>query len=218
MTNVDLNALSVEEKKELRRQMEAEIKAEKEKRQQDRDTYKELVSQTVGGVFERLKETAKSLQESKQNVYRDFEKVLELKAEVYGVKEAQQSHTFTSEDGRESITIGFRTIDCYDDTMHSGVAKIKQYIASLAVDEASGKLVEVINNLLRMDKNGNLKPSRVLELKKLSTKIDNKDFAEGLEIIEQSYKPKASATFVSAWETDKDRVKHYLPLSMTSCE
>ncbi|MGQ2119123.1 DUF3164 family protein, partial [Ornithobacterium rhinotracheale] len=68
---------------------------------------------------------------------------------------------------------GFRIIDGWDDTVTAGIDKVREFIASLAKDEATGKLVRAVNQLLKKDAKGNLKASRVLELTKLAEDFNN---------------------------------------------
>ena len=201
---------------EFRKDQEA--KAAVQKREQDKETYKLMVDETVHEVASYLHDTSIMIASTKQCVFDDFAAIMALKAEIFGTKDTQKSHTFSSADGLYSITIGQRTIDAYDDTLSAGVDKIKQYIASLAKDDATAKLINMINNLLQIDKYGNLKPSRVVELKKMEKEIDNVLFSEGLDIIIKAYKPKKSCKFVSIERTDDNGKKHNLPLSMSAAE
>lgn len=214
---IDLANLSPEQFASLEKQFKAKVKAEEEKKREDREAYKQLVDESVKSVFDALSVVARDLQAKKNAVMEQMQKVIEIKDELYGVKDGQATHTFTTSDGKLSICVGYRTINDYDATLGNGIAKIKEYIASLAIDEKTGELVEMIESLLRTDKNGNMKPSRVLELSKLAVKIDNREFREGVAIIQQAYTPKKSSSFVSAWE-NTETGKRYLPLSMTNAD
>jgi hypothetical protein len=136
---------------------------------------------------------------------------------LYGSKSGQQSHTFSDEDGN-TITVGFRTIDNFDDTLDMGIAKVREYLDSLAVDAKTSKLIDMINRLLKKDAKGNLKPSRILDLQNLADKEQDPLLTEGVIIIRESYKPQRSAIFIEAETRDAEQKRISIPLSITSVE
>lgn len=211
MSEIRLEDLSKEQLDALMKQAEERKLAEEAKKREDKEAYAELVDATVRANYVKLQELSEAMQAVKEEVYNDFKKVLELKNDLYNVKDDQQTHTFTTADGKLSIELGYRTINDYDSTLSAGIAKIKKYISTFDTDN---ELTEVVNHLLKLDKNGNLKPSRVMELAKLANKIDNIDFKEGVAILQQSYQPRRSSTFISARENEETGRK-YLPLSMS---
>lgn len=214
---VELAQLTPEQLNELKEQWQQEEAARKQKEQDNRQAYKDLVDETIERIYKDLAQVSENLQEKKNKVMEQMRKVIEVKDELFGCKTSQATHTFTTSDGKLSITVGYRTVNDYDSTLANGVEKIKQYISSLAKDEETAKLVEMIESLLKTDKNGNMRPNRVLELSKLTMKIDNEQFRDGVEIIQQSYSPRRSKSFVSACENTEDG-KKYLPLSMTNAD
>ena len=140
-----------------------------------------------------------------------------MKSDLYAVKNEQQSHTFTSADG-VSIKIGYRVTDGYDDTIDAGVEKVRDFLKSLAKDPETGKLVDAIMRLLARDRKGNLKPSRVIELKQMAEQIGNPIFLDGIKIIEAAYKPVRSCKFVEVTYKNEQGKEISLPLSMSAAE
>lgn len=208
----DIKDMTVEEKKALLAALKAEEEGEKEKRNE----YKQLVKETVSRNFKEIKKISESLSEVKKAVFEDFSTILNMKAELYGIRENQQSHTFTTDDGL-TIIIGHRIIDTFDDTVHTGIAKVKQYIQNVASGEK--KEVEMmLDLLLKKDKNGNMKANRVLELKKIAEKVNDYDFLDGVKIIEAAYKPAKSSTFIEAFYKDEHGKKVSIPLSISSVD
>jgi hypothetical protein len=218
MSDQLLKNLSAKEKAELKASLIAEEKEEKKRIAQDREDYKVLVSETVGSLFERLKALSKSIVEEKSNVFKSFEQILDMKSNLYGIKTDQQSHTFTSTEGKISIKLGHRVIDSYDDTVNVGVTKVNDFLKTLARDENSAALVETVLKLLRRDENGNLKASRVIELEQLAHKTGNEMFLDGIRIIKESYHPVRSCQFVTVSFKDENGKESFLPLSMSSAE
>lgn len=213
---MNINDLKPEERKALMRQLEEEQKKEEEAIREKREEYKRLVAEVTKANFSKLVELSESLTKIKQEIFKEFKTLIELKEELYGIKENQQSHTFTADD--VSITLGRRIVDNYDDTVQMGIEKVKRYINTLT--EGNKKEIEsILELLLRKDKNGNLKASRVLELDKLAREIDNEDLSDGVRIIKEAYKPQKTAYFIEASFKDKlTGAKVGVPLSLTSVD
>lgn len=197
-------------------QLKAALQAQESKKDADRTAYKELVEQTVPKAIFKLALASETLSNAKTEAFQYFEDILKLKAEVFGVKEKQQSHTFSFEGGE--VQIGYRITDGWDDTVNAGIAKVEKYISSLAKDSETAALVDMVFNLLKKDAKGNLKGSRVLELQKLTSKFNNEEFTDGVDIISKSYKPVRSVWFVEAALIDENKNKTPIPLSMSSVD
>lgn len=228
--NLEINNITVNEpvimttetlqKTDLTKYSAAELKAalatKESQKDSDRQAYKELVEQAVPKAIFRLCTASEMISNAKTEAFQLFEDILKLKADVYGIKEKQQSHTFSSP-GAE-ITIGYRITDGWDDTANTGIAKVEKYISSLAKDRSTEALVDIIFNLLKKDAKGNLKGSRVLELQKLTKKINDPEFADGVSIIAESYKPVRSVWYVEASLINDDGSKTPIPLSASSVD
>lgn len=192
----------------------AALKAKKNKKKTDREAYNQLVADAVPKALMRLALASESLSNAKTETFQMFENILSLKNEVFGVKEGQQTHTFSTD--RAEITIGYRVTDGWNDTVTAGIEKVRTFITSLAKDDNSAALVETVFNLLKRDSKGNLKGSRILELQKLVEKFDDPEFADGVDIISKAYKPVRSSWFIEAYIIDENGTKTSVPLSMSS--
>lgn len=211
MSEIRLEDLSVEQLEALKRQVEERRLAEEAKKREDKEAYLGLVDEAILQSIPELKEISEKMLQAKAKVFERFKKLIEIKESLFKVKDNQQTHTFTTQDGKFSLCLGSRTVNDYDSTLDSGIEKIKKYISTF---DADNELTEVVNHLLKLDKNGNLKPSRVMELAQLANKIDNIDFKEGVAIIQQAYQPRATCQFVTACE-NKETGREYIPLSMS---
>lgn len=218
MDKIDLEKLSPEQQADLMKQLQEKQKKDKQRVREDREEYRKLIDETVPELFIRLNHASEILASVKKLVFDDTAHLVGLKNSIYGVKSGQQSHTFTTSDSGFSITIGYRVVDGWDDTASHGVELVKNYLATLAKDENSSKLVETVMSLLKRDAKGNLKASRVIELQKLAATTDNEEFQKGMTIIMEAYKPKRSATFVEASWRDENGKDHSLPLSISSID
>jgi len=213
---VDLSQLSAKQLTELKQQLDTAEKLKKQAVEAERETYKSIVDDTVQQSFKPLVGLSKHLMNVKKLIFDNFESVVDMKNEIYGTKESQQSHTFTSLDGKISIKIGHRVTESFDDTLSAGIEKVKTYMATLAKDVESAALVETIMDLLKKDAKGNLKANRVLELGKLASRVNNDNFSDGIRIIQESYKPVKSCQFIEVKYKDEHGKEHALPLSISA--
>ena len=190
-------------------------KAAEAKRKSDREAYTALVDETIAAVMPELTNISEAIAQKKTAAAEAFRGALEMKAELFGVKDDQQSHTFTNSEGTMRITIGHYMLDNYRDTVNEGIAMVKTYIESQARDDASRALVKAILRLLSRDEAGNLKASRVLQLQKMAEETGDERFIEGVRIIEESYQPSPSKDYIRAAVRSKSGVWESVPLSMT---
>jgi len=193
---IDINKLTPEQRAELMKQLAEEEKSKKENIAKERAKYKELADNAVHTVYPVLKSASEALSEAKELAFDTFKTLTKMKAELYGREEEQNTHTFTSKDGAIQITIGFRLSDNWDDTANTGIAKVNDYIKSLATNQETQVLVDSVLKLLSKDSKGNLKASRVLQLRQMADKTGNESFIDAIQIIQDAYKPTRSKEFV----------------------
>ncbi|MBP4139983.1 DUF3164 family protein [Flavobacterium geliluteum] len=184
------------------------------KKDQDRDAYKALVLETVPKAMFQLCAASEVISAAKTATFKYFEDILDLKNQVYGLKEKQQSHTFSTD--KEEIQIGYRINEGWDDTVTAGIQKVENYLSSLSKNEETATLVSMLFNMLKKDAKGNLKGSRVLELQKAAADSKDEEFIDGVAIIAASYKPVRSSWFIEAALINEDGSKTPVPLSMSS--
>lgn len=196
-------------------QLKAALQAQETKKEADRQAYKALVLETVPKAMFQLCAASEIISDAKTKTFQFFEQVLDLKNQVYGLKEKQMSHTFSTE--KEEIIIGYRINEGWDDTVTAGIAKVENYLSSLSKDAETATLVSMLFNMLKKDSKGNLKGSRVLELQKAAAESKNEEFIDGVSIIAASYKPVRSSWFIEANLINEDGSKTSVPLSMSAC-
>lgn len=209
MKPIDLSKVTTADLKNalrLKEQLKKQVRAE----------YKHLVAEIVPESIEVLLKVSRMISEAKTAVFGDLQAVIDLKHEVYGVKKSgQQSHTFTDVAGN-SITLGYRVTEGWDDTVNEGIAKVRTFLDTLSVDDKTSKLIEVIHGLLKKDAMGNLKASRVVELFNLTDEFDDEGFSDGVTIIHNAYKPMKSCYFIEGSQTDEQGKKIGIPLSISA--
>lgn len=219
MNTIDLDQLTPEQIEHLKAQVIADEKAKEKAREREIEIYKDLVKKTVGEQIIVAQDVSNMLSLAKAQFFGGFAAIISMKQELYGVKSGQQTHTF-SDDNSNSITLGWRIVDDYDDTFDMGLSLVKEYLHSLSPSEKEEQsdFMEIINILLKKNAKGNLKLSRVMELKQFAVKKQNPVLLKGVTIIENSYKPKRTKIFVEAEIPDAQGVKQAVGLSITSVD
>lgn len=209
---------------EERQEFEA-YRAEKKKkeaaaqRKQQRENYAAMVDDELRTTLPVLQELSEQIKTVKNTVFGNFDAILKMKSEVLGLtKDDQRSHTFTTSDSKLRLTLGVNTVDGYRDTVEDGIAMVKAYIESLAKDETSKALVNAVLRLLSRDQSGNIKASRVLQLRKMAEETGNERFIEGVQIIEESYQPTETKKYIRAEYKNEKGAWVNIPLGMTDVE
>lgn len=215
---LNLNDLTPAQKQQLLLELESEKKAEDARKDAERKVYKELASKAVDDDFDKITRASMELSILKAQIFKTFMTLVKTKSELYNVSNSQQSHTFSNAAGDKRIRIGYRVFDRWDDTLEVGIAKVKEYLESLAKDSQAKEIMSLVNNLLKRDEKGNMRPSRVLELIKLSREIGNDKFQDGVEIIQKAHRVEVSSYFIEAEWMDTANSWHYVPLSIASVE
>lgn len=210
--------MTAEEQAEFEAYRQAKAKkAAEEKAKADREMYRQMVDDEIEHSIPVLLGISEEIKESKQKVLDNFKTILEMKSDLFKtkVRDDQRSHTFTNSKGDKRITLGVYVTDGYRDTVEDGIAIVKEYIASLANDEKTQALVNMVFRLLSRDAKGTLKASRIVQLRKVAEDTGDARFMEGVRIIEESYQPEVSKQFIRAEVKDKNGMWKPIPLGMT---
>lgn len=210
--------MTEEEKAEFEAFQQAKAKkAAEEKAKADREMYKQMVDEEIENSIPVLLGISEEIKESKQKVLDNFKAILAMKSDLFKTKmrNDQRSHTFTNSAGDKRITLGVYVTDGYRDTVEDGIAIVKEYIASLANDEKTQALVNMVFRLLSRDAKGTLKASRIVQLRKVAEDTGDARFMEGVRIIEESYQPEVSKQFIRAEMKDRNGMWRPIPLGMT---
>lgn len=217
-TTVTMTDAEMEEFKAFQQAKKAE--EAKAVAKQMREDYREMVDDAIESMMPKLKVVSKDLENYKRRVFEEFSTILFLKAEMFKMEKGEdldnQSHTFTNSKGTMRIVLGHYVTDNYLDTVDEGITKVQMYIQSLANDEKSQALVGMVMKLLSKDAKGTLKASRIIQLRKMAEDSGAPEFIEGVKIIEESYQPIKSRTFLKAYEKNADTGAWVqIPLGMT---
>lgn len=191
-----------------------EFRAYKAKKEQEanrkalREEYNDLVDTEIKEAYTVLSSLSYEMAKAKQQVFDSFRTVIEMKTEQMGLgngKEGEQyTHTFTNSNSTLRVRLGNYTLDTYRDTVEEGIKMVTTYIESLAKDDTSSALVSAVLRLLSRNKMGQIQASRVLQLRKLAEESENETFLEGVRLIEESYHPQVSKSFVRMDQKDPD--------------
>ena len=203
-------------------------RAEKAKREaeerhaQEVKIYKQLVNEAVNDTVPEAQDVSRILEQRKAGIFERFHSIIAMRDELFSgsskAKDGRFTDTFTNEDGTARVTLGYNTNDAYDDTYTAGVDKVKEYIQSLASDDKSRQLAEMVNTLLmERSKAGQLKAQNVLRLESMANEIGDPTFIEGMKIIRDAYRPDRTKQFVKVEVKDESGKFQTVSLNMTNC-
>lgn len=189
-----------------------------EKREQDLRTYKKLVDDAISETVPEAHCIQEMLTRTKDGIMERFRAVIDLKETLFvgskQLKDDRYSDTFTNSDSNMRVTVGYNTLDAYDDTYTAGVEMVNQYIESLATDEKSKQLADMVTTLLReRSKVGQLKAQNVLRLEQMAAESKDETFIEGMRIIREAYRPQKSKQFVKV-EVKNPETNEWVPITM----
>lgn len=212
---MDVTKMTAAERAELKAQLEAQERAEKQKRQNDINAYKDIVSEFCHRTKDRMMDLSRQMRERKDEVFKEVSSIIDMKEKLYNTKLDRHSNSFTSPDGI-TVSLGRRTNDGWDDTVEVGIQKVKEYLATLAKDDDSAKLYTAVMRLLSKDRKGNLKASAMLQLEKYAAEWNDPLFTEGVETIRNAYRPVETCDFISVSYKDGEGKEHAIPLSLAA--
>ena len=215
---MDVSNLTKAERLELKAQLDAQERAEETNLQRERQAYNNMKDEFVTRNFRALKQLSDCMLEQKQVIFEESAELDEMQQKLFKVKLDRKSRTLTRSDGRLSIKVGNRLNDGWDDSVEIGIEKVREYLATLATDEKSARLVNAITRLLAKDQKGTLKANKVLELEKMANESQDITFLEGLRIIKDAYRPVPTCQFVEVRYRDENDVERSLPLSMSAMD
>jgi hypothetical protein len=211
---IEMTAEEQAQFEQFKRDQAAKSAAEKER--EDRLAYRQLVNELVNTSSKNLETVSFEIAKAKKAVLEEFKKAIDMKAQLFGIEKLEQySHTFINETGDTRITIGQHTMDDYRDTVNEGIAIVQQSIKNLARDDNSRALVEAVLRLLSRNKQGALKASRVIQLRKIAEESKNTELLRGVQIIEDAYNPTPSSVYIRMERKNGDKKWLPVPLGMT---
>jgi len=192
--------------------------AAQEKREQEIQAYKKLVDEAISQTVPEAHCIQEMLTRTKDGIMDRFRTVIDMKEELFvgskQLKDGRYSDTFTNSESTMRVTVGYNTLDAYDDTYTAGVEMVNTYIESLATDDKSKQLADMVTTLLReRSKAGQLKAQNVLRLEQMAAESKDETFIEGMRIIREAYRPQKSKQFVKV-EVKSPETNEWVPITM----
>lgn len=198
-------------------------KAAEAKKANDVKAYKDLVDNIVDETVVKARNLSSQMSDVKNGIIDSFKTVIDMKEELYkgqkSLKDGRYTDTFTNSESDKRVTLGYNTNDNYDDTYTEGVDLVHEYIESLASDDKSRQLADMVNTLLKeRSKAGQLKAQNVLRLEKMAQECGDEKFIEGMRIIRDAYRPITTKQFVKV-EVKDEKTNEWVAVSlnMTNC-
>lgn len=188
MSQVEIPALSPEQEAALKAKFQADEKAKLEAKASNKKLLKSMENDVVLGQIDFFIDKREDIEARIVNLFKNIEPIIELRAECFSNKKREQdSHTFTLDDGSASIKVGWNVRPSFNGTEAEGIVKIREYMASLAVESDNEKvLMDMIQIFLKTDSQGNYDPKKVRELNSMRDRANNELFNEGMDIINEA--------------------------------
>lgn len=209
--SVAIPELTEEQKKAIFLEMQEKEKQQEAVRKREVESYSQLKHETVSSIFRKLQDISTMLENSKEEIYNEFHALLKIKSELYGIKETQFSHTWTTLDGKISVKTGSNDIDRWDETVSAGLEMINVWL-----EKKGGEFAELVRELLKPNKDGQLKANRVLELENHADRKGDEELIKAVKVIREAHRPDKTSTYVRCTYKDEDNNNCNLPLSMSS--
>ncbi len=215
---MDIKQLTPEQIAALKAELAQQEEALEQQRKDNIAAYKNSVDEFCRTKFGRLQALSMEMRRLKEEVFADAATLVALKDDLFKTKSNRHSNQFTTQDGNITIALGNRTNDGWDDTVNNGIDMVRDFIRSLAKDETSAALADMVMNLLAKDKKGNLNASRVLQLREIARNSGYPELIEGADIIQAAYRPVDTCQFISVSYKDEKGFKKSLPLSLAAMD
>lgn len=213
-----LEDLTPEQKQALLDQLKQDEERKQAEVKSARETFKKMVEETVPEMMHDLMSLSHKISVVKREIFDKCQTLIEIKQEAYEVRTNQKSFQFSNAENTQRLTIGYKELDTWDGTEVEGVHLIKNYIDGLPSDGDYSKLKRMVLELLKPDKQGNLTPSKVLQLYKLRDEIDSNGFTEGVDIIRQAHSRALSGLYIMAEiRLQDENTWQNVPLNISSC-
>lgn len=191
--------------------------AERLERDKTLSSYRTLVDETIENLIPRLVEVSNSMKELKKLAFEEFQNAIEMKKSLFDLKgeTEQKSYTFSNSTSTKRIQIGYYTIDAWADTVNEGVDIVMEWLKDLGSNDKEKALIRAVTRLLSRSANGNLNAKKVMELRSTVGDIATKRVLEGIELIEKSYQPERSKTYMRVEVKNEDGQWENIPLNIT---
>lgn len=194
-----------------------------EKKAEEIKTYKSMVDEAVNATVIEARTLNEQITNLKEGILGRFKAIIDMKEDLFKDKknmarEGRFTDTFTNSESSVRVTLGYCTKDAYDDTYTAGVDMVHEYIESLASDDKSRQLTQMVNTLLsERSKGGQLKAQNVLRLEQMASESGEEKFIEGMKVIREAYRPAKSKVFVTVEVKDDNNEWRSISMNMTNC-
>ena len=198
--SITVPQLTEEQRAALYAQFQREERDKKVERENNISSYKLMQDEFLEDLLPGLYSFSLQQADMVTHAHKSMASLVDLKQDLYEVKEDQNSHTFTHRKGLGSVTIGYNTIIRFDGTEAEGVKIIKNYIKKLSADDEKRKILgNLLNTFMKPDKKGNLNPARIAELNNQKQEVNDEEFSRGVDIIVNAQVVVRSSLFVKGW-------------------
>lgn len=213
---VELPDLTPEQFKELERKFKEKLKAEAEKKAEDRLALQQLEDEAVSEIFEEVETVSNAIVTFKQRCIKKLEPLMRMKTELAKAAEKQHSYSFKSKNGGMKVIVDYNETLRFDDGIHAAIELAKQWLEEKANDsEDMAMMSTLVENLLGQSRTGTYSPDNLLVFINAAEQFDVALLNQAAEAVKRSLYKEMSSVSVRVFKKDELGQLKQLPLSAT---
>lgn len=213
---IDLASLTTEERAALMAELEAQQKADREKREADRKALTEMENDAVAEVLKQVEDVSNAIVMFKRNCIAKMDPLIKMKAELGKAADKQRTFSFKTSDGSAKIEIVYNETTKYDDGIHAGVEFAKQWLTEKAEEsEESRMMTSIIEDLLGKSRTGTYDVSNLWAFVQSAEEYDVPLLKAAAESVKKSLYKEMTSVSVKVYRKDELGQMRQLPLSAT---
>ncbi len=215
-STVDINSLTPEQFKALQKQYEEKLKAERERREQDRNALLSLEDEAVTNMMSEVETLSLAIVNFKQKCIHKLEPLMKMKTELGKAADKQKSFSFKAKDGSAKVVIDYNETTKYDDGIHAGVELASQWLKEKAEESDEARMMtSIIEDLLGKSRGGTYSAENLWTFVNAAEDYDVPLLKMAAESVKRSLYKEMTSVSVKVFKKDEFGQMKQLPLSAT---
>lgn len=215
METIDLKSLSEEQRNVLIMQYQAEEREKREKVIQGKKALVDLEDEAVNDMIREAEAISNNIAAFKRRWIDRLEPLKEMKVMYTKASPNQESYTYGTKDGKKKVMVKQNMANRYDDGIQAGIDFAKEWLNAQVVDEKSGMLTDIIEELLAKGGKGTYSPDSLMKFVKRANEKDDPLLKKAADCILESLREEATSVAIRMWKIDDRGIKRPIPLSAT---
>lgn len=215
METNDLMNVSEEQRNIIIMQWQAEERKKREEMLLGKNTLIDLEDEAVNEMIQEAEAISNNIADFKRRWIDRLEPLKEMKVMYTKASPNQESYTYGTKDGKKKALVRQNMADRYDDGIQAGIDFAKEWLNAQVVDEKSGMLTDIIEELLAKGGKGTYSPASLMKFVKKANENDDPLLKKAADCILESLREEATSVSIRMWKIDDRGIKRPIPLSAT---